>query len=176
MVQYATAEDLATHLETEVDEAAADQALSLASAEFSSTADTWFLPVTETYVTTGTRAQGIWLPYSQVTAVDEVRINGATVGGWFRINNRLFRSAGFGSYSASVPDILEVDLTYGYATVPDDVRLAVLEMAALTYDNPTGAMTESIDDYTVRYDTTGKAHDRRSWRDVAMRYRGSFMA
>lgn len=175
MVQYATATELAGYLQQDLDTYSAVQALTLASEEFSSAADTWFTPTADTYVTTGTRCAGIWLPYNRVISVDEVRINTAIVTGWTQIGNRLYRPYGFGGYGSPVPDLVEVDLTHGYATVPDDVKFAVLEMAGLLYDNPTGAMTESIDDYTVRYDTTGK-QTALSWRDVAARYRGTVMA
>lgn len=176
MVQYATATELAAYLQQDVDTASAEQALQLASGEFSAVADTWFAAQTTTYVTTGTRATGILLPFNPVSAVSEVRINSVAVTGWTLIGNKLYRSAGFGSYSPYVPDLLEVDVTYGYTSVPDDVKYSVIEMAAAAYDNPTGAMTETIDDYTVRYDTTGKQFTNHSWRDVAARYRGTLIA
>lgn len=176
MAQYATASELAAYLQQDLDTASANQALQLASAEFSLAADTWFTSQSITYATTGTRATGIVLPFNPITAVTAVRINTVAVTGWTLIGNKLYRSAGFGSYSPTVPDLLEVDLTHGYTTVPDDVKQAVLEIAAMTYDNPTGAMTETIDDYTVRYDTTGKQFVAHSWRDTAARYRGTYIA
>lgn len=177
MVMYATAEELAGHLQQDdIDTYSAEQALTLASAEFTAAADTFFTPTSETYVTTGTRAPGIWLPFNHVTAVTDVWVNGVEMVGWLLIGNRLFFPSGFGGYYAGLPSILEVDLIHGYAVVPDDVKYAVLDMAGALFDNPTGAMTESIDDYTVRYDTTGQARSSHSWRDVAMRYRGTVMA
>lgn len=175
MVQYATAAELASYLQQDVDTATATLALTTASAEFSAAADTWFAVQSTTYITTGTRATGIWLPFNPVVAVSEVRINTVVVTGYTLIGQRLYRTAGFGSYSQSVPDLLEIDLTYGFAAVPDDVKLAVLEMASVAYDNPTGDASESIDDYTVRF-SGNPITPGRPWRDVAAFYRGTVMA
>lgn len=174
MVQYATPSELASYLQQDVDTASALLALTTASAEFSSAADTWFASQSTTYVTTGTRATGIWLPFNPVIAVSAVRINTVVVTGHTLIGQRLYRTAGFGTYSQSTPDLLEIDLTYGFTTVPDDVKLAVLEMASVAYDNPTGDMSESIDDYTVRYAGTPITPGR-PWRDVAAAYRGTLI-
>jgi hypothetical protein len=176
VVQYALASELAAYLQSDVDTASANQALTLASGEFSAAADTWFAAQSVTWVTTGTRHTNVILPFKPVTAIDEVRINGVAVTGWTLINSVLYRAAGFGSYSPSVPDLLEVDLTHGYTTVPDDVKLAVLEIASGMYSNPTSAVSERIDDYTVRYDPNYKIVPGRPWRDVAAAYRGSLIA
>lgn len=176
MAMYATPTELAEYLQKDLDTSTAVQSLTLASEEFSSAADTWFTAQAATYTTTGTRASNIWLPYKPIIAVTAVRINGVVITGWTRINQRLFRYAGFGSWYSYVPDLLEVDLTYGYVTVPDDVKLAVLEMAAGSYENPSAAVSESIDDYTIKYDPKMKMAAGLSWRELADRYRGTFIA
>jgi hypothetical protein len=48
MAQYATASELASYLQKDLDTATAVQALTLASADFSNAADTWFTPTTVT--------------------------------------------------------------------------------------------------------------------------------
>ena len=46
--------------------------------------------------------------------------------------------------------MIEVDLTHGFAAVPDDVKGAVLESAGAAYSSPDVTVkSESIDDYTV---------------------------
>lgn len=176
MVQYATAVELAAYMQDDLDTASANQALQLASWEFSAAADTWFAAQTATYTTTGTRATNIIVPFKPIIAVDEVRINGLAVTGWTLIGQMLYRREGFGYYTTYVPDLLEVDLSHGYTTVFDDVKLAVLEIAAGMYGNPTSAVSERIDDYTVRYDPNYKIVPGRPWRDVAAAYRGSLIA
>ena len=70
-----------------------------------------------------------------------------------------------------------MDLTYGQTSVPDDVKLAVLEIAAAAYEHPSSAMSETIDDYTVRYDPDNKISPAgRPWQDVAASYRGLLIA
>ena len=62
----------------------------------------------------------------------------------------LYRLIGFGVPGMFPPDALEVDLTHGWAAVPDDVKGAVLETAGAAYMNPdVSTSSESIDDYSV---------------------------
>jgi hypothetical protein len=172
MVQYATASELACYLQKDLDTASAVQALTLASADFSGAADTWFTATTTTWSTI--YAHGCWeleLPFRPVTSVSAVRVNGVVITGWTLRCGFLYRLAGFGYRYTLLPDQVDVDLTYGYAAVPDDVKLATLEIAAGLFDNPTGVVSEAIDDYTVRYNGTPIVPGR-PWRDVAASYRG----
>jgi hypothetical protein len=43
---------------------------------------------------------------------------------------------------------VRVTYSHGYATIPDDVVSIVLDVAAVLYDNPTGLRSISIDDYS----------------------------
>jgi hypothetical protein len=172
MAQYATASELASYLQKDLDTATAVQALTLASADFSNAADTWFTPTTVTWSTT--YANGCWeleLPFRNITAVSAVRVNGSAITGWSLRCGFLYRAAGFGYRWSFLPDQVDVDLTYGYTAAPDDVKLATLEIAAGLYDNPTGVASEQVDDYTVRYNGTPIVPGR-PWRDVAASYRG----
>lgn len=175
MAMYATAEELASYLQQDLDAATATQALELASADFARAADTAFAATTATWTVEGGPGTSIEIPYRPVTAVSEVRLNGAVITGWTLRHNALYRSAGFGTWYAFPPDELAVDLTYGYTSVPDDVKKAVLEIAAGIYEHPGDAASESIDDYTVRYN--GKPiHAGRPWTEVAADYRGLLIA
>lgn len=156
MVQYATASDLANFLQIDpasINTITANLVLTLASGEFSRAADAWWVPQTTTYKRVGTYATQLVLPFDPVTAVSAVRINGVTVTGYTLIVNTLYRPAGFGLGVPNInpPDSLEVDLTYGYASVADDVKGAVLDMGAQVYMSPdSGVVSEQIDDYAVR--------------------------
>lgn len=178
MALYATASELASYLQQDLDTSTATLALTTASALFAREADTAFTATTTTWVTTGGAGTDIELPFRPVTAVSAVRLNGVVITGWTLRANALWRSAGFGTYYAFPPDELAVDLTYGYTSVPDDVKQAVLEMAAGVYHNPTGAISETIDDYTVRFaaSSSGGGFTGSTWRDVARNYRGPLVA
>lgn len=178
MAQYATAVELAGKLQKDLDTYSANQVLTIASALFSREADTWFESTAVTWTTFGTPATRLDLPFRPVIAVSAVRINGVTVTGWTLIKHRLYRAQGFGTSYAVVPDEVEVDLTHGYITASDDVKGAVLETAAQAYDVPVGAVvSESIDDYAVRYATTGGGLQlTKSAAELAAGYRGPLMA
>lgn len=152
MAQYATPSELASYLQQDLDASTANLVLTLASGQFSQAADTWWSAQAVTYTRVGTLATRITLPFHPVTAVSAVRLNTVVITGYTLIKNALYRSSGFGTPYADPPDKLEVDLTHGYTTVPDDVKAAVLDMAAQAYATPVSAVSsESIDDYAVRY-------------------------
>jgi hypothetical protein len=178
VVQYATATELAGKLQKDLDTYSADQVLTLASALFSREADTWFAPTTATYTTLGTPCPSIDLPFRPVSAVTDVRINSVAVTGWTLIKRTLWRPQGFGTSCSIPPDKVEIDLTHGEATAPDDVKAEVLEIAGQAYDIPVGALVaESIDDYAVKYATTGGGLQlTASARDLARMYRGTLAA
>jgi hypothetical protein len=157
MVQYATASELAGLLQKDLDTYSADQVLQLASALFSRRARTWWAASTATYTTAGVGVTRIDLPYRPVTAVTAVRVNGVVQPVDYTLRRHyVYRDLGFGDAWSSPPDEVQIDYTHGYTSVPDDVKGAVLEMAAQAYEVPVGAVvSESIDDYAVRYATTG---------------------
>jgi hypothetical protein len=178
MALYATPEELASYLQQDLDTATATLALTAASAQFSLAADTRFASTAVTYTRLGTFYTSIVLPFRPVIAVQAVRINSATVTGYTLIRNVLYRSAGFGTCFATPPDAVQVDLTHGYTAVPDDVKAAVLDMAAQAYAVPVAAVTsESIDDYAVRYTNAGGGVQLTPYaQGVAALYRGTIAA
>ena len=178
MVQYATATELAGYLQQDVDTYTATQALTLASGQFSQLAMTWFAATNYTYVTTGTPCTEIRLPFRPVTAVSAVRINGVAVTGFTLVKNTVYRAAGFGTSWVVPPDEVQIDLTHGYTSVPDDVKAAVIETAAAAYAVPVSAVVrEAIDDYSVQYSAAGGGVQLTpSARDLALMYRGTLAA
>lgn len=159
MAQYATASELASYLQEDVDNATANLLLTTASGLFDREAQTTFTPTTVTWSTTQyPGCTQLDPPYRPVTAVSAVRVNGVAITGWYLRCNLLYRAAGFGVYRGwgVPPDQVDVDLTYGYSTAGDDVKASVLETAATGYARPVGAVAmEAIDDYRVQYATTG---------------------
>lgn len=155
-VMYATVDDLASFLKQDVDTSTATLTIQAASQLFSVQANTWFNPVTTTYQTQGLGYRQLYLPFRPVTAVSAVRIvnqfsGTLTITDYSRIKTVLYRLIGFGVPGMFPPDMVEVDLTYGYATAGDDVRGAVLETAGAAYMNPdVSTASEQIDDYTVK--------------------------
>lgn len=150
MVQYASAAELAVHVEHDVDQAKADQILKLASSRFSRAASTWFAETPATLTVAGTGDRKLRLPHSPIQAITSVTIAGVVVTDYTRINSTLYRSERFGSCTFP-PDKVEVVYTHGYTTVPDDVKGVVLDMAEQAYEVTAGMTAEQIDDYSARF-------------------------
>lgn len=156
-VMYATPEDLSSFLQrSDLDTASATLVLQTASQLFSTRADTMFNSTSITYQTEGLGYRQLQLPFRPIISVDEVRIVNQFSGtlvitDYSRIKTVLYRLIGFGVPGMFPPDMVEVDLAHGFATVPDDVRGVVLETAATAYVNPVAAtISEQIDDYAVK--------------------------
>lgn len=156
MAMYATAAELQTYMGETLDTDRAELVLTLASAAFAQAAGVPFTATTVTYARAGSTAASLVLPFRQVSAVSEVRVNGVAVTGWSLVGGVLYRAAGFGSDVAFPPDNVAVDLTFGYASASDDVKAAVLDTAAQAYNNPVSSvLQESVDDYSVRFAASG---------------------
>lgn len=179
MVQYATAAELASYLQKpSVDTASADLVLQIASAEFSRAADTMWAATTVTWTTLGRGRTVLEPPYKPITAVAQVRVNAVVITGWSLVVGKLYRSTGFGTCGSFPPDEVAVDLTHGLTAATDDVKGKVLETAAQAYEIPVGAIvSESIDDWAVRYATTGGGLQLTpSAAELAASYRGALIA
>lgn len=178
MALYATPTELASYLQQDLDSATATLVLTVASGQFSLYADTQFASTAVTYTALGTPFMSLTLPFRPVIAVQALRINGVTVTGYTLIKNTLFRAAGFGTPLNTPPDVVQVDLTHGFTSVPDDVKAAVLDMAAQAYSVPVGVVSsEAIDDYSIKYAASGGGVQLTPYaRDVAALYRGTLAA
>lgn len=171
MAQYATATELAGYLQQDVDTYSATQALTLASGEFEAAADTKFSSSTITEVFEGRMQPVLALTHHPVTAVTQVRIDGVVITStdYKLVGQNLYRVIGWGGRAKYVEKI-EIDVTYGYMSVPDDVKLAVLQLAAGLYAHPDPNVSmEQIDDYVVRYDGNPILPGE-PWQTVAARY------
>jgi hypothetical protein len=176
MALYATASELASCLQKDLDTASATQALTLATGEFVRRARRRWAATAETYATTATYATSLPLPFRNVTAITSLKVNGvATSVDYSLRNGSIYRSAGFGNPAAWPPDEILVEFTHGLTTIPDDVRLAVLGCAAEMFENPIGMVSETIDDYRIQFAATSVTPGR-DWREVADYYRGLLVA
>lgn len=174
MAQYATATELAGRLQKDLDTYSANQVLTLASALLNREAETAWTPTTVTWSTTyANGCTELEPPFHPITAVSAVRVNGVAITGWVLRGETLYRTAGFGYRNAYPPDQVDVDLTYGYTAATDDVKAAVIEIAAQAYEMPNGAVvSETIDDYAVRYATSGGLQMTEMAANLAAGYRG----
>lgn len=147
---YATAAELASYLKQDVDTSTATLALQVLSELFAKRAHTRFEVTATTYKAGGVNAYEIVLPFQPVVAVSAVRIKSVAVTDYTVIGPSVYRKLGFGSWWAFPPDLVEIDYTHGFASVPDDVKGAVLESAGAAYSSPDiTTKSESIDDYSV---------------------------
>jgi len=172
MAMYATPTELAGRLQKDLDTYSATQALTLASGEFSGATETWFAATNVTWSTLIGYTTAVDLPFSPVTAVSAVRVNGVAVTGFTLRKNGLYRAAGFGSFFVSMPNLFEADLTHGYTTVPDDVKRAVLDLAGEEYETTVrNVRSESIDDYQITFFDGNPVGPGEPWDVVVNRYR-----
>lgn len=148
---YCTAVELASYLKQDIDTSTATLAIQVCSELFAKRAHTRFESTSATYSQPGVNAYEIVLPFQPLIAVSAVRVAGVAVTDYTVIGPSVYRRIGFGRWSAFPPDLVEIDYTHGYATVPDDVKGAVLESAGAAYMSPDiTTAAEQIDDYSFK--------------------------
>jgi hypothetical protein len=148
-VSAPTASDLASLLQQDVDTSTANLLLASAQAEFELAAGTKFSATTTTWTIEGRAQTVIAIPDRPLISVSAARIAGATLTlntDYYVRGNNLYRLVGWGRNFVP-PDLVEVDYTYGYTAIPDDVRAAILDAAAQGYINPDRLTRTQIDDY-----------------------------
>lgn len=102
---------------------------------------------------------GPWLdlPQRPVTGVTSVAINGQVVTDFKKVGDRLYRVYGWAWPSIDVvpplaiyTPVSTVTVTYdaGYNPIPQVIVSVCINAAMRAFDNPTGVLRESIDDYT----------------------------
>src|SRR4051812_25360442 len=109
MALYATASELASYLQQDLDTSTATLVLTVASGAFAHEADTAFTATNVTYTSVVDGCGSFELPYRPVTAVSQVRINSVVITGWVLRVNTLYRTAGFGYRYTWPPDQIDVD-------------------------------------------------------------------
>lgn len=155
---YCTVAELASYLKQDVDTSTATLAIQVCSELFAKRAHTRFESTAATYSQPGVNAFQIILPFQPLIAVQQIRITpfGASAQilattEYSIIGPSIYRRLGFGNWWRFPPDLVEIDYTYGYTTVPDDVKGAVLESAGAAYISPDiTTAAEQIDDYSIK--------------------------
>lgn len=168
--QLATPEQLASALQQDLDLATADLWLNACTAVVQEAADNQRIlqVVDDPFTIMGLTSMWLALPQIPVTAASGITLDGTAltavapggaVTGYRRVGNKLWRTAGWQTY---VGEPSEVDgvYTHGYAVGDQNLefaRGAVLSIARLAYDNPSGVQSEKIDDYAVVYEKAAAA-------------------
>jgi hypothetical protein len=181
----ATASDLASYLKQDVDTSTATLVLAIASDLFETAAATKFSSTTATYSVEGRGQPVISIPREPLISIQQVRVAGTILATteYTQVGLNLYRVVGWGRifgqttatapYVAFPPDLVEVDYTYGYTSVPDAVKGVVLETAGAAYQSPDITVTqEQIDDYMVRSaPNAGGVQLSAAAKELAERYR-----
>jgi hypothetical protein len=169
--QLATASDLASFLQQDVDTATATLLLEAATSVIQALTGQRIVQVTNDVVTLDVDQcdSSLWLhlPQRPVTAVSAVTIGALAVTNYTvqLSRGRLWRAYGWRLATLPIydaPSTVTVTYTHGYA--PGDQRLQMARQAALAlaggaYVNPSGASREQIDDYSVQYDAVAARLD-----------------
>lgn len=163
----ATASELASYLQTDVDTTTATLALELATGAVQAAAGQRLIRVDDDVVVldldhldTGLY---LYLPEAPVVSVDAVLVGAAAVTDVTvqLSRGRLYRPSGWRSsataypYPSSAPSTATVTYTHGYELTAQELQLArlvCLQIASGLYENAIGATSEQIDDYSVRYE------------------------
>jgi hypothetical protein len=179
--QLCTPEDLAAALQQDLDRATAELLIECGTAQVQQWAGQRIVQVVgDVMPLLGTTDSWLDLPQIPVTAVASVVRDGVTLTldvDYKRFGNRLWSRSGWQSaigwyggewrpsygndwWAGPEPGNVVVTCTHGYA--PGDqllqlARGAVIALASAAYANPSGASSESIDDYTVQYAQTQAA-------------------
>jgi hypothetical protein len=162
--QLATPEDLASALQKDLDTASATLALEACTAVVQATTGQRIVRVADDEVIIDLdRHDGslyLYLPELPVVSVSTASVGALAVTDYSAqlSKGRLWRSMGWRSSTVAYWDApTQATVTYTHGYLPTDQRIqlargAVLSLATGLYDNPTGAKSESIDDYSVAYE------------------------
>lgn len=170
---FATVQEFADYMQTEVRNSAAEPALEAATSTIQTVTGQTFYLVTDDVITLRGGASVITLPQQPVRAISSVTTRwlgeatvtgrsdgldyvrwGSTlnwaVGGYYRSNPK------WSTYGIDWPEYVTVTYTHGYDPIPWDVKTCCMALAAEQYTSPDGIGYESIEDYAWRRDDAGK--------------------
>ncbi len=161
--QLATPSDLASALQSDLDASTANLLIECATAVVQAIVGQRIVEVTET-VTLDLDGYdgGVYLPLPErpVTAVASASVGATAVTDYSAqlAKGRLWRAMGWRSTLlayADQPSTVTVAYTHGYPAASQKrqlARMAVLSLAMGMYTNPSAAIREAIDDYSVAYE------------------------
>lgn len=153
MEPLAAAEDLACHLQRDLDRASADLALAGASGLVRRHAGWPISESTETLTRLGGGSVVLGLPTLMLTAVTEVRVGTEVIAaaelaaaGYMGAEEYTWTPEGQLIRPAGWPRLAQVqaDCTHGYDPVPDDVRLVTLTLAGRLLANPEALKSKTV--------------------------------
>lgn len=180
--QLATPSDLASVLQSDIDTSTANVLINASTAVVQEAAGGQRIVqvVGDTATIVGTTESVLWLPQLPVTTMTTVTLDGTTLtagsgtnGTTYKLfgRSRLWRSAGWQTYLYA-PSAVGLVYTHGYAAGSQDLELArsaVLSLSSAAYANPSGAVSEEIDDYKVAYERASAAMDAAPHLAMALR-------
>lgn len=114
----------------------------------------------------------LWLPERPVRAVTNVAVEDVAIPATdYRWNarGRLERKSGLWIDTAGTAVTVTYD--HGFATIPNDIRMAALQAAARTYVNPDGAVQEALGSHSLSYGADTGLPLTPEERRIARRYR-----
>jgi hypothetical protein len=169
--QLATPADLASLLQQDLDASTANLVIECATAVVQAVTGQRIVQVTNDTITLDLDGYdgGVYLalPERPVTAVGAVLIEATAVTDFSTQlrRGRLWRANGWRSTLVAYfdqPSTVAVTYTHGYAAGHQRLQLArasVLSLAKGAYTNPSGAVREAIDDYSVAYEAMAAQMD-----------------
>lgn len=159
MAQFATAPELASYLGvtfTAEERSRADDLLEQASAAIQNYTGQRLEYVEDDEVTLYAQGEGrLFLPELPVVEVSSVEVDGtaltSTQFSW-ETGGALSRGTTLWGSAATFPPVdVVVTYSHGYETIPSDIRLACMQLAATGFRGTEGVSSESIGTYAVSY-------------------------
>lgn len=180
--QLCTPEDLASALQSDLDVSTAILWVECATAVVQAAAGGQRIVQVEDdeLEILGTTDSWLDLPQLPVTDVASVTLDGETLTlgtpgdattTYRRHGNRLWRTDGWQNYVGE-PSQVVVVCTHGYSDGSQDLQLArraTLSIAQAAYSNPSGALREAIDDYSVAFEAMKAEMDANTFLQKALR-------
>jgi hypothetical protein len=154
--QLVTPSELASEMQQDLDTASAVLVIEMATGKVQGAAGQRLVDATDTAVIDveiGDCDPYLSLPQLPVRSVASVLIDGVADTTWLLRGQRLWRRYGW-SVNRSQPTQVKVLNTHGYlagSQFLQPARAMVFALAQVGYGNPSGATSESLDDYKVTY-------------------------
>jgi hypothetical protein len=150
---FASTDELASHLQQDLDLATATLALDLATGIVQGAIGATITQATITAVLHVTDPCNPWLrlPQAPATLVTAVTVGGAAVTDYIVTPAELWRAIGWATTQTYDGEPVPVTVAYtgGFAVIPADVKAATLFVAGQIYGNPELLQSVSIDDYSA---------------------------
>jgi hypothetical protein len=122
--------------------------------------------VTETITLDGTGSSSLWLPSLYVTDIASITVEGVLESAdnydW---SANGYVNARYGTWSCR-PRQIVVELTHGYADIPDELVEVAVAMAARGTASPGGPKRQTVGPFSVEWDIPGPLQHERDILDL----------